>query len=218
MRRRDLLFAVLAGDTLAKLAMAIEAVAAPQPLVHVGDLYRYRSIDGLTLEPQADFSHRVVSVDEREIVIQVRNTKNDKVLLRYFNRDWNLLDNGQAKYEPFYSEFRFPMSVGMTWTQNFTCIGAEGTTLAGYLTGKVAALEPVTVPAGAYDAYRIEREAEFRGTGGNTQVTRWHIATWYAAAVGRFVRREETAIRDGRVRTKVYEELIEHVPAKAPPA
>jgi hypothetical protein len=196
-------------------AMAAGSGEIPQPNVHVGDLYRYRSIDGLTQEPQAEFTHRVVEVNDREIVIQVRNSKNDNSVLRYFNRDWNLLDNGQAKYEPYYSEFKFPMSVGMTWSQNFTSLATNGNTWVGYLIGKVLALEKVTVPAGTYDAFRIERNVEFRGTGANAIIVKWRITTWYAPEVGRFVRREDVATRDGRMRSSALEQLLEYVPGKA---
>jgi len=59
--------------------------------------------------------------------------------------------------------------------------------------GRVAGWEHITVPAGEFDALRIERasyldDEEFWRWG-----TRAYQTDWYAPAVGRFVRHEENS-------------------------
>jgi len=156
-----------------------------------------------------------VEVNDKEIVVQIRNNKNDKTGLRYFNREWNALDSGDLKYDPYYPEFKFPLTVGTSWNAKYTSSGTDGTAYSGYVKASVAALEKVTVPAGTFDAYRIERELETRSVNANSIVTKSQITTWYAPAVRRFVRRQVIVSRDGRVRSKSEDELIEYGPVSA---
>lgn len=71
-----------------------------------------------------------------------------------------------------------------------------------------SAQEKVTVPAGTFDACRIDRDLEIRGNNENEVVTKTHLTTWYAPAVHRFVRRQWTHTRDGRMRGETAMELV----------
>ncbi len=199
----------------ALLCVAAGIAAAPVPSaapeLHVGDSWTYRTLDGFTHETRLEFTHRVVEVNDREIVDQYHKSGNEtKTALRYFNRDGNPLDTGDTRFEPYYPEYKFPMSAGMAWTDKFTSFTTDGNVFTGYVTGKVSALEKVTVAGGTFDAYRIEKDAETRGTGANSVVTKAQITTWYAPAVKRYVRREAVTTRDGRVRDHYIEELVEY--------
>ncbi len=103
----------------------------------------------------------------------------------------------------------------MSWNGNFTSSGNDGNAYSGYLRAKVAALEKTTVPAGTFDAYRIDIELETRSENANSILTETQITTWYAPAVRRFVRRQITASRDGRVRSKSEDVLTEYGKAGA---
>jgi hypothetical protein len=207
----------------ALLCMGYQIAAAPTPSpapeVHVGDTWKYRNVDGFTEEVGAQFTHRVVEVNDREIVIQLRNSNGVKSALRYFNHEWNPIDVGETKYDPYYPEFKFPISAGMAWNQKFTSSTSDGNGNSGYVTAKVSSLEKVTVPAGTFDAYRIERNVETRAANASATVTKWQITTWYAPTAKKFVRRESVASRDGRVRSHTIDELTEYtLDAKTVPA
>jgi hypothetical protein len=203
------------GAVLFGLLAAVAAAqsSGPVPDVHIGDTWKFRSSDGFTGELTAEFTQQVVDVNDREIVVQLHNLKSDKRVLRYFNRQWNVLDVGNAKYEPYYPDYKFPLSVGMTWNGKYTYSGDDGAIFTGYVTAKVATLEKVTVPAGTFDAYRIDGNVETRSTTANAQLTTIRTTTWYAQAVQRFVRRDVVTTRDGRVRSKTVDELVEYDPA-----
>jgi hypothetical protein len=74
----------------------------------------------------------------------------------------------------------------------------------------VSAAEKVTVPAGTFDAYRIDLDQEVRANNESAVVTNTQMTTWYAPAVRRFVRREWTVTRDGRVRSMTAMEVVEY--------
>lgn len=192
------------------------AAGAPSsaPDVHVGDNWKFRTLDGFTNETQFEATHRVVEINDREIVIELHNLSKDKTALRYFTREWNAVDTDDGKYDPYYPEFKFPLAAGTTWSEKYTWISSAGVASSGYVTAKVSAQEKVTVPAGTFDAYRIDRDQEVRGNNETAVVTNTHFTTWYAPAVRRFVRREWTVTRDGRVRSKTTMELVEYTLAE----
>ena len=65
-----------------------QASSAPSPVpdVQVGDSWKFSTLDGFTHETQFESLHRVVDVNDREIVIELRNLTKDKTALRYFTR------------------------------------------------------------------------------------------------------------------------------------
>ncbi len=76
----------------------MEAAGAPSaaPDVHVGDIWKFRTLDGFTNETQFDATHRVVEINNREIVIELHNLSKDKTALRYFTREWNAVDTDEG--------------------------------------------------------------------------------------------------------------------------
>jgi hypothetical protein len=195
------------------VAMAANA-QSPAPDVHVGDSWKFRTLDGFTNETQFESTQRIVEVNDREIAIELRNLNKDKTVLRYFTREWNIVDSDDGKYDPYYPEFKFPLAAGATWTEKYTYLPAAGVASSGYVKATVSAQEKVTVPAGTFNAYRIDRDQEVRGNTETAVVTTTHMTTWYAPAVRRFVRRDWTVTRDGRVRSKTSMELVEYTLAE----
>lgn len=187
---------------------------SPAPDVRVGDNWKFRTLDGFTNETQFESTQRVVEVNDREIAIELRNLNKDKTVLRYFTREWNIVDSDDGKYDPYYPEFKFPLAAGATWTEKYTYLPASGVASSGFVKATVSAQEKVTVPAGTFNAYRIDRDQEVRGNTDTAVVTTTHMTTWYAPAVRRFVRRDWTVTRDGRVRSKTSMELVEYTLAE----
>jgi hypothetical protein len=195
------------------LFAAAAGAQSPAPDVHVGDSWTYRTLDGFTNETQFEAKQRVVEINDREIVIELRNLSKDKTALRYFTREWNAVDNDDGKYDPYYPEFKFPLAAG-TWSEKYTWLPITGVASSGFVKATVAAQDKVTVPAGTFDAYRIDRDMEVRANNESAVITHTHMTTWYAPAVRRFVRREWTITRDGRVRGKTSMELVEYTLAE----
>jgi hypothetical protein len=207
----------LCGIAAAAVFLCVaEAAGAPSPApdVHVGDNWKFRTLDGFTNEIQFEATQRVVEINDREIVIELHNLSKDKTALHYFTREWNVVDTGDGKYDPYYPEFKFPLAAGVTWSEKYTWISSTGVASSGYVAAKVSAQEKVTVPAGTFDAYRIDRDQEVRDNNETAMVTKTHMTTWYSPAARRFVRREWTVTRDGRVRSKAAMELVEYTLAE----
>jgi hypothetical protein len=205
---RRLFLIMLLAPLCFGFARAQESVDAP--LVHVGDWWKYRTVDGFTNEPSAEFTHRIVELNDREITVQlqVKNVKTTE--LRYFNRDWNPLDVGKAKFEPYYPGQKFPTKVGDKWRQEYRAISTNGQTNTAFLIGTVVAYEKVTVPAGIFDAYKIETHIDAHSTDESATSSRSVKTIWYAPAVKKYVRSEAVISSDGRVRNKTVDELIEY--------
>jgi hypothetical protein len=180
------------------------------PDIHLGDFWKYRTIDGYTNETTLEFSHQVIKLDEREIVIQLRNKNASGRKLHYFTREWNQIDSGDVRWEPFNPEFKFPMSVGLKWNQDFKFSNNHGTINSSFARAKIVAFEKVTVPAGVFDAYRIERDIETHSNNSDANTLKGRIITWYAPAVKKFVRRESITFANGRERNKEVNELVEY--------
>jgi len=89
----------------------------------------------------------------------------------------------------------WPLKVGNTTRQTVTATGREGGTYTSDVTMKVAAYEKVTVPAGTFDAFRVEEQKAGDATP--------HIH-WWAPAVG-FSVKETFPDWTDRTKLKVYE-------------
>ncbi len=193
-----------------------EAVRADSPVgvpdVHIGDIWKYRSIDGYTDEIKLEFTHRIVKMNDKEIIIQIKNKNISAQKLQFLTREWNPVDIDGTKFEPFYPEYKFPMSVGATWNQEFKSLDNHGSSYSSFVKAKIVALEKVVVPAGTFEAYRIERDIEVRSGNADADTTKAHIITWYAPAVNKFVRRESLTFSNGRERSKEVCELLEYSP------
>jgi hypothetical protein len=206
LRRLLLIFFAAVGILANAWAHSSEGI----PDVHIGDMWKYHSIDGYTNETTLEFSHRIVKLNDKEITIQLRNKNVSATKLQFFTREWNSLDSGGTTFEPYYPEYKFPMSVGAFWNQEYKSSDTHGAMCSSFVRAKVVALEKVTVPAGTFDAYRIEREIEARSAGADANFTTGRIITWYAPAAKKYVRREEVIISHGRERSKKVDELIEY--------
>jgi hypothetical protein len=96
-----------------------------------------------------------------------------------------LVFSGDAKF------FAFPLEVGKTWNLSYSVVGKVKlhTTRWQLNAATVAAHEKVKVPAGEFDAFRIE----YRGFWNNDTTARNGraiIKNWYAPAARSVVRRE----------------------------
>lgn len=196
----------IATGLLATTGVWAQAQSSP-PDVKVGDLWTYQIKDGFTSDPLGEFTHRVVEVGDKEITVQLTNKGNGKRELRYFTRDWNGTDLNGTVFEPYYPEYRFPMVVGESWRQAYRSATRDGKSFQAYQKVRVLAYEKVHVPAGDFDAYKLEIRNESVSTDANQNRTEAVITSWYAPAANKYVRRDVVVSSDGRVRSKETTEL-----------
>jgi hypothetical protein len=198
MKRREFIAGL--GSTAAAQLAVMPGVAQPlskaeRPEIRVGDSSVFLNRDLRTGEKRETRFH-VIAVDGDKIVTETAgNTSGTQT----FTRDWNLMevrtgDIVSQTAKPFWPRLRFPLTPGLKWDSPFE---VEVRTKSFKRDAKwqwkaqVAAVGQVMVPAGTYQAFRIEYEASFATRQGNRSWTGTHKETaWYAPQVMRIVRRE----------------------------
>jgi len=165
---------------LAKLGeKKIEVVSAPEnPFTKgnaridtqfkIGDSYSYREIDLYTQIELRKFRNLVTEITDNEVIF------NKGVLITDLFGNLAKVPNGNL-----YSGAQFfipEYSVGKKWTTRFKVITPGGVTNETEYEFKVVAREQVVVPAGTFDAYRVEGQgwtSLAKGGSLNLQNTYW---------------------------------------------
>ena len=182
---------------------------ANRPDVHVGDLWSWQHTNGLADEKDYTSIEDVLEVSDSEIKTRERVKGKPNSSVAAFTREWNPVDVVTARYDPFLRELSFPLQVGKKWDASADKMlfssGKHGKFL---LKGEVLALEKVTVPAGTFDAYKITLHVDATVSDEDANIGNTLVTIWYAPAVKRYVKYENTFSRDGRVRSKDVNELI----------
>jgi hypothetical protein len=200
-------------------AAAVQAATqADAPKVHIDDSWQYRNTNELTGEVANEFTYKIADLREQGMITLLRNKGASVVNQRNFTLEWNPLDAGSTRFEPYFPNYQFPMKVGKTWQQNFRVITANGAQFAASLSARVTVGEVVKVPAGEFDALRIVYETKFVPADPAGKIQLGKVTSWYAPAVNNYVRREAETTVDGQVRSKNVDELIEYLPAARAPA
>jgi hypothetical protein len=183
--------------------------------IHVGDLWKYRVLDGFTAEPKFDISYRVINLSDTEITTRMEWKGSPNKGLAVFDRHWNMIDDGRFKYEPSRSWLKFPLTLGLAWKQQFQSTHFQtGAAYSHFNSAVVAASETITVPAGTFVTMRLDIEGELRSLGNDGTVTKNVLKIWYSPEVNRIVREESQTFANGRLRDKSITELTEYLPAK----
>lgn len=113
----------------------------------VGDSYSYRTIDVLTGVERARFTEEVVKLTDNEVIFD------NGVITDYLG---NLrTDRGgtqRSSHQSLVSEY----AVGKRWESRSITTRRDGLRGTSELSCHVAAREPISLPAGTFDAFRIE--------------------------------------------------------------
>lgn len=194
-----------------------------RPEIRVGDLWRFQVTDRLTRQTEA-VSIEVMTVTESRI--QTWSSRSSSVaagppaaagVIETWDREWNQFSTGNIVYVPFYPAVRFPLEPGMKWTVATQWNSGSGI-LKHDLTTQVAGWERVTVPAGTFDAIRLN----VRGYISETATTNYYAQTgtisnvlWYAPVIGQIVKKEIGHIDNSPIalgRLSERWELVEYRP------
>jgi hypothetical protein len=157
-------------------------VAAPA-LPREGDFWRYRGSN--QNGPDAP-TYKVTRVTPDSIEISYVSNANEHITL-VLNANWNAISQKGIKgaddirFVPDASQFSFPLEVGKKWRGSFK---GECGVLCSFEVDyeyEVRGWEKVTVPAGSFDAIRIEGRDNYRHAFGITSIgTR---STWLAPEI-----------------------------------
>src|SRR5262249_43114990 len=163
-----------------------------------GDSVKYKGGDGFTSLPRPDQRHEVVRVGGGRIEVAGAVERGDGS--QVYDNEWNWLrrpatDLQTFEYSPAYQAFAFPLSAGKTWRSEATATDPrDGRRFPVKIEGRVLGWERVKVPAGEFDALKVERrvfigywEPAYRG---NSVILEYE---WYAPAVKWAVKREAMA-------------------------
>lgn len=169
--------------------------AADAPSVAVGDSWTYRVRDGFTGIERRTERYRVERVGGGNIT--VARDDNGVAETQVYDGQWNWLKRPATNlqsfdYSPAYQAFDFPLAPGKTWHERLTATDpTDGRRFPVRIDAKAVGWERVKVPAGEFDAIKIQRYVYLDyfelGVRGASQILEYE---WYAPAVKQSVRRE----------------------------
>ena len=168
---------------------------ADRPDPKVGDSAVFRNLNVRTGEKR-ETSTVVIEVDADKIVYETSGSTSGT---RTYTRDYNLREVKTGERvtftaKPFWSSLRFPLEVGQTWDGFFeseTVVRPRNRSTQWRWKANVVAAEEVTVPAGTFQAFKIEYDGRYFAHQGIQSWTGSHKETaWFAPSVNRFVKRE----------------------------
>ena len=180
-----------------------------RPDVRPGDRWTYRVTDLLskltrtsTLETTAVTASRIETRRKAG-----DGATADQGVIEAWDRDWNLLQAADVKFTPFYPTFRFPLEKDKSWSGSVSWSGS-GVTTQHDLKLRVAGWERVTVPAGTFDAIRVNVRGYIHTTTGSGfgQGT-IKDTMWYAPAIRQIVKHEidQQIFRSSFIRNERWE-------------
>lgn len=131
----------------------------------IGDGYRYRVADILTKIESRQVGHTITAVTDTEVIFNNGNHITDLL--------GNLVKNSRGQTFTNAQVFVAEYSLGKKWETTYrgTLPNLEPDTWTN--TFKVVARESITVPAGTFDAFKVEGRGFITGVGIRTEITYW---------------------------------------------
>jgi hypothetical protein len=168
---------------------------AERPDPKVGDIAVFRNLDVRTGEKR-ETSMLVIQVDADKIVQEASGSTSGT---RTYTRDFNLLEVKTGEKvtftaKPFWASLRFPLDVGQTWDGFFeseAVLRPRNRNTQWRWKAHVVAAESITVPAGTFQAFKIEYDGRYFAHRGDLSWTGSYKETaWFAPSINHFVKRE----------------------------
>jgi hypothetical protein len=170
---------------------------APAPAVTVGDQWTYRISDAYTGIERGTERYQVEQVSGSRINVAVTRQGTGTDEIEHYDGHWNWLKRPATnlpvfEYSPVYPAFNFPLLPGKTWQGRLGATDpTDGRRFPVLVQAKVLGWERVKVPAGEFDAIKVQRIVYFnywiQGLRGRSEITELE---WYAPAIKQSVRRE----------------------------
>ncbi len=165
MRVPSAMVAGLSPQSAAGVNPYTKGTAKLDPHWKVGDRYRYRVIDVLTrLETREARGGMIKEVTDSEVIYG--NGRTTDLL-------GNMLKNPRGKTFVNNQVFVAEYSIGRKWTTVFRATREDDSEDEWTLDMKVVARESITVPAGTFDAFKVEGRGFMRDRGARVEVNYW---------------------------------------------
>ena len=145
-----------------------KGTAATNTAYKIGDRYTYRRFDTMFKVEGKPFTQVVTNITENEVIYSKGGRVTDLL-----GNNRKLGPNIWSANQTVPTEF----IVGKRWNTRFHLIEASGRDTVVNLELRVADREKITVPAGTFNAFRIEARGWRTGSGVNVS---WNWKTWYA--------------------------------------
>jgi hypothetical protein len=168
------------------------------PQVKVGDFWEYRVRDAYTGLDRGLYRYEVSHADANRIVVDVTRD-GQRVDSLVYAAGWNGLEHPltnlqRFRYEPAFPAYAYPLEPGKTW---YTVVNATDPvsrqSYRVHTRGKVLGWERISVPAGEFDALKVQRQVF---AGNSDAVRSQEIADetdWYVPALGRAARSQASS-------------------------
>lgn len=145
----------------------------------VGDVFRYREIDLLTRDEIRNYANRVTAITDNEIIFNNGNLVTDYL--------GNTISNERTKSRFTGTQFYIPeYTVGKRWSARYQRFAAEWPAREVTFDFRVVAKETVKVPAGTFDAFKIEAQGWTRTNDGSNTI-QLQSRYWMAPGVRRAI-------------------------------
>lgn len=177
MKLKRRLFVAVSIASLAAAAFAqSSAPRAELPTVKVGDRWKYDQNDRRTGVKENEWNRTVMAVSAS----QIEGTENDGKFV--WTSDMNTVESSVAVITGDARFLKFPLEVGKKWDFKYNFVSKVGPGKGRWqLDAVIVAYEKVKVPAGEFDAFKIEYKG-FWNNDNNGRNGRLTQTTWYAPA------------------------------------
>jgi hypothetical protein len=131
----------------------------------IGDSYRYRVVDILTKIESREFGRTVTAITDSEVTFNQGNQITDLL--------GNTIKNSRGQTFTGSQIFVAEYSLGRKWTTTYRGTRRDLVPDEWTIKFTVVARESVTVPAGTFDAFKVEGDGYITDRGNRLQVTYW---------------------------------------------
>jgi hypothetical protein len=175
------------------LAETLPPAERPDP--KIGDTAVFRNLNVQTGEKR-ETATVVIMIDADNIVQEISGSTSGT---RTYTRDYNLReiktgDKVTFTAKPSWASLRFPLGVGQMWDGFFeteAVVRPRNRSTQWRWKANVVGVEAVTVPAGTFQAFKIEYDGRYFAHQSNESWTGSHKETaWFAPGINRVVKRE----------------------------
>lgn len=194
-------------------AWAQEMTPIERPVLKVGDSWTYRTLDGWNNSETGRSMTTVMALENNLILSRVKDLTSGTESTRSNNADLQPCRSMQNDTALVCAgAFKFPMAAGYKHSFNKLPTRNGRSYLDAECEGR--GMEKVQVPAGEFDAYRIECKGFWTLVFGGNATGSFQQTVWYAPAIRNQVKSIfEDRRPSGTPNNKIITELVEHKPA-----
>ena len=171
----------------------VSGATAATPQAKAGDYWDYAVRDGWTGLPRGVYRYEVKSVQADRVIVELIHEGRVLDTLVYApgwnGRELPLANTQRFRYDPTYPAYAYPLEPGKTWRSTLRSTDVvTGRSYVTHVYGKVLGWERIRVPAGEFDALRVQREVFAGNMEGPRSQEEIQETDWYVPSVRRSVR------------------------------